>query len=180
MVTRVLTFPVATLSVAKAVPSVAKAVPSVAKAVPFLGALLLLSLGPATTCQGQTKPPTLDLTFDDIKFEIEEDEPFSRDHLTPEINDLQGKKISLRGFILPNGTSATGNRKFILVRDNQECCFGPGAALYDCVLVKLAKDHTVDFTVRPVMVEGTFKVKELRIGGQIMAIYRMYNCKVSQ
>jgi len=120
------------------------------------------------------------LTFDDVKFEMEKDEEFEREMLTDEINDMVGKQISIRGFILPNGTRQSGNKKFILVRDNKECCFGPGAALYDCVLVKLQDGHEVDFTVRPVTVEGTFQLKELEIGGRTMAIYRMRDCKVSQ
>ncbi len=120
------------------------------------------------------------LTFDDVKFDMEKDEEFEREMLTDEINDMVGKQISLRGYILPNGTRQSGNKKFILVRDNKECCFGPGAALYDCVLVKLDDGHEVDFTVRPVTVEGTFQLKELEIGGRTMAIYRMRNCKVSQ
>ena len=143
--------------------------------------LLLVSLCFSQAANAQSDD-TLDLTFDDVKFEMEIDEEYSPDFLTDEINAMEGKRISIRGYILPNGTKQSGNEKFILVRDNQECCFGPGAALYDCVLVRLKKGHTVDYTVRPVTVEGVFRLKELRIGnpGRTMAIYRMSKCKVSQ
>ena len=138
-------------------------------------------LGPlAGVLLAQQETEVLQLSFDDVEFEMEKDEEFDRDMLTPAINDMQGKRISIRGFILPNGTKQSGNKKFILVRDNQECCFGPGAALYDCVLVKLKDGHEVDFTVRPVTVEGVFQLKELEIGGRVMAIFRMRNCTVSQ
>ena len=150
--------------------------------IPVLLMSLVLALFPATS-PAQDKnggDETLYLTFDDVTFEMEKDEEFERDMLTDEINNMEGKRISIRGYILPNGTKQSGNKKFILVRDNKECCFGPGAALYDCVLVKLQKNHEVDFTVRPVTVEGTFLLKELEIGGRTMAIYRMRNCTVSQ
>ncbi|MGI9516242.1 MAG: DUF3299 domain-containing protein, partial [Pirellulaceae bacterium] len=111
---------------------------------------------------------TLDLTFEDIAFEMEEDVEFSRDYLTTEIEELDGQRISLRGYMLP-GTKLSGIKLFILVRDNQECCFGPGAALCDCVLIKLKSGHEVDFMVYPVKVEGTFMLKEKRIGGRVMA-----------
>jgi hypothetical protein len=52
--------------------------------------------------------------------------------------------------------------EFVLVRDNQECCFGPGAALFDCVVVNLVGDTRTDFTTRPVTVTGTFKLKEYK------------------
>lgn len=125
------------------------------------------------------KIEVLQLSFDDVVFDIEKDEAFEREMLTEEIEEMEGRRISIRGFILPNGTKDTGNTKFILVRDNMECCFGPGAALYDCMLVKLEKGHEVDFTVRPVTVEGTLQLKELVIGERTMAIFRLKNCKVS-
>ena len=42
----------------------------------------------------------------------------------------------------------------VLVRDNLECCFGPGAALYDCVMVRMNPGKTTNFSIRPVTVEG--------------------------
>ncbi len=119
------------------------------------------------------------LSFDDIKFEMDKNQPWSMDLITQPILDLKGKRISLRGYILPS-TKQSGITTFVLVRDNQECCFGPGAALYDCVLVRLQENHSVEFTVRPVKVEGDFMIKEYKIGGQVMAIYRMKNAVVSQ
>lgn len=119
------------------------------------------------------------LSFDDIKFEMDKNQAWSMDLITQPILDLRGKRISLRGYILPS-TKQSGITSFVFVRDNQECCFGPGAALYDCVLVRLQEDHSVDFTVRPVKVEGDFMIKEYKVGGQVMAIYRMKNAVVSQ
>ena len=46
----------------------------------------------------------------------------------------------------------------MLVRDNQECCFGPGAALFDCVMVEMIPGNTTDFVTRPVTVEGKFLI----------------------
>ncbi len=144
----------------------------------LLGTLALVSSGADWAAAQESKK--LDLTFDDLAFDIEVDEEYSEDMLTDEINEMVGKRISLRGYMHPSGTTQTGNTKFIFVRDNQECCFGPGAALYDCVLVKLKKGHSVDFAVRPVTIEGKFRLKELKIGGRTMAIFRMSDCKVSQ
>ena len=116
-----------------------------------------------------------DVTFDDIKFEMEKTERFKRDMLTDEIRAMDGTRISIRGYIKP-GNRQTNLSKFVFVRDNQECCFGPGAALFDCVLVKLAKGSKSDFTVRPITIEGDFYVKEYRgPTGQIWAVYRMKN-----
>ena len=124
------------------------------------------------------KSKTLDLTFDDLTFEMEKDEKFERSMLTPKINSYDGIRISLRGFIRPSFTQS-GLTKFVFVRDNKECCFGPGAALYDCVLVRLAKGKKTDYTVRPVTVEGKFYLKEYTgPDGNVWSIYRMKDALV--
>lgn len=114
-----------------------------------------------------------DITFDDIKFEMEKGTPFERTMLTEKIEKLAGKKIKIRGYMLPS-FQQKGIRQFVLVRDNMECCFGPGAALYDCIIIEMAAGKSTQFTVRPIAVEGQFKVKEL-LGpdGKHLAIYEM-------
>lgn len=112
-------------------------------------------------------------TFDDIKFDIEPDTPFDRSMLTRAIEDLDGERIRIRGYILPTPRRA-GLKSFVLVRDNLECCFGPGAALYDCILVEMEPGETAEFSSFPVAVEGRFAVEEF-IGpdDKTLAIYRM-------
>jgi len=108
----------------------------------------------------QPKPlPLMDQTFDDIKFDIEPDGDFERSMLTDHIRELDGRRIRIRGYILPTAQKR-GIKEFVLVRDNQECCFGPGAALYDCILVRMHPGKTTEFTVRPIAVEGEFRVEE--------------------
>lgn len=102
-----------------------------------------------------------EITFDDLKFDIEPDAPFDREMLHPSVERLVGKNVKLRGFILP-GFKATNLDMFILVRDNRECCFGPGAALYDCVIVRMQDGETTDYATRAVTVEGKFKIQEVK------------------
>lgn len=123
-----------------------------------------------------------DITFDDIKFGIEKDGLFERKMLTPEIESLHKKTVRLRGYILPASVfQQTGIKKFVLVRDNQECCFGPGAALYDCVMIEMAEDKAANFTTRPVAVRGTFMIDsesyQYPDGGHY-AIYKMVATEV--
>lgn len=113
----------------------------------------------------------LDKTFDDMKFDIEPDAPFAREMLTPQIEDLAGKRIRIRGYILP--TPQKRLKEFVLVRDNLECCFGPGAALYDCIIVEMEPGKLADYSIYPVAVTGEFSIKELKAGGKHLAIYRM-------
>ena len=100
-----------------------------------------------------------DINFDDLSFKIEKDAKFKPALLTDEIKKLDGVKVKLRGYILPSTLfKETDIDQFVLVRDNQECCFGPGAALFDCVIVEMVPGKTTDFVTRPVTVEGKFKI----------------------
>lgn len=120
-----------------------------------------------------SKDDLVDRTFDDIKFGIEPDAPYDESMLTDAIRRLNGQRIRLRGYILPTAQSR-GIKQFVLVRDNQECCFGPGAALYDCVLVEMQEGATAEFSIRPVAVEGRFGIDEfVGPGGRTLAIYRI-------
>jgi len=102
-----------------------------------------------------------DITFDDLKFDIEKGEPFDREKLTEVIRSLNGRKVQLRGYILPSTLfRETDIEQFVLVRDNQECCFGPGAALFDCVMIEMVPGKTTDFVTRPVTVEGKFVIDD--------------------
>jgi len=114
-----------------------------------------------------------DISFDDIKFDMEKGAPFTRDLLPTRVTGLEGERIRIRGYILPS-FQQTGLSQFVLVRDNMECCFGPGAALYDCVVVRMQPGKTADFSIRPVAVAGTFRLEELRgPDGRHLAIYAL-------
>jgi hypothetical protein len=114
-----------------------------------------------------------DLTFDDIKFEMKKGDPFKRDLITEAIEKLDGQPIRIRGYILPS-FQQKGITQFVLVRDNMECCFGPGAALYDCILVEMDTGKSTVYTIRPVSVEGIFSIKIFEgPDGKPLAIYHL-------
>jgi hypothetical protein len=100
-----------------------------------------------------------EITFDDLQFKIEKDAKFEDEMLDDDVKSLDGLNVRLTGYILPTTLfKETDIDQFVLVRDNQECCFGPGAALFDCVIVEMQDGHTTDFKVRPVTVHGKLKI----------------------
>jgi hypothetical protein len=126
---------------------------------------------PAATAEPPLRPR--EITFDDIKFEMQKGDPFTRDLLPKRVTVLERQPVRIRGYILPSFQQA-GLTQFVLVRDNQECCFGPGAALHDCIVVRMRPGRTANFSIRPVAVAGTFRVDELRgPDGRHLAIYAL-------
>ncbi len=118
-----------------------------------------------------------EMTFDDLKFDIEKGAEFKSDMITKNLKELDKKTFTLRGFILPTSVfQQSGIKQFVLVRDNQECCFGPGAAIYDCVVVEMAPGKSTNFATRVVTVKGKFEIDTESYqypDGGYYAIYRM-------
>jgi len=153
-----------------------------------VGSCLLFGCGPPAASTVEPNPPAAlpvaarsaaaqiplrEITFDDLKLEMQKGDPFTRDRLTPRVTELERQRVRIRGYILPS-FQQSGLTQFVLVRDNQECCFGPGAALHDCVVVRMQPGRTADFSIRPVAVEGRFRVDELRgPDGRHLAIYAL-------
>ncbi|MBA3483380.1 MAG: DUF3299 domain-containing protein [Pirellulales bacterium] len=112
-------------------------------------------------------------TFDDVKFEMVKTDKFERSMLTPKVQSLFDKRIRIRGYMYPT-MRRKGLTQFVLVRDNMECCFGPGAALYDCILITMEPGKTAEYSIRPIAVEGTFRLDEYPgPDGRPLAIYQM-------
>lgn len=163
--------------------------PPTPSARPTTGAATATTAGPATATTAapaaksvpDTPPrPTAlrDISFDDIKIEMQKGDPFTRDLLPARVTSLENCRVRIRGYILPS-FQQTGLTQFVLVRDNMECCFGPGALLHDCVVVRMVPGTTANFSIRPVAVSGTFRVAELRgPDGRHLAIYALDGEKV--
>jgi hypothetical protein len=118
-----------------------------------------------------------EITFDDIKLDLQKDEAYDDAKMTDGVKKLNGQKVKLRGYILPNSVfQQKGIKQFVLVRDNKECCFGPGAAIFDCVIVDMEEGKTTDFTTRIVTVAGKFAIDTENYryeNGKHFAIYKI-------
>ena len=118
------------------------------------------------------------LSFNDFKFKMNKGEKFEKSMITDEIKKYVGKRITIRGYIRPS-FKQKDLKQFILVRDNMECCFGPGAMLYDCMIVRMQKGISTDFTVRPIAVEGEFQIREfMGPDDKPWAIYQLKGYKI--
>jgi hypothetical protein len=135
--------------------------------------LIVLIMSAVATAAEAPSGTKTDITFDTIKFPMEKTDKFKREMLTLPIVKLDGQQVRLRGYILPS-FQQNGITQFVLVRDNMECCFGPGAALFDCVVVEMKPGKSTNFTVRPVAVTGDFTIREfLDPDGNTLAIYHL-------
>jgi hypothetical protein len=117
----------------------------------------------------------LRVSFDDLDLlKVLNMEPVPLDaakHFPAWLTGLDGQKIRLRGWMYPT-LEQTGLPGFLFVRDNQICCFGRMAKVYDKVLVSLREGETTDYIQgRPFDVIGTMAIQPEEIDGELMLIY---------
>jgi hypothetical protein len=77
----------------------------------------------------------------------------------PEIMALDGQRVFIKGYMRPPKTR-TGIDRFLLVRDNQQCCFGDLSAVkyYDQILVDLTGSLRLTYSEGLFAIGGVLKV----------------------
>ena len=130
--------------------------------------------------EGDSK--ALRLTYDDIDLlKILNMEPVpvdAVDHFPAWLNDLNGKRIRLRGFMYPTFV-ATGIKQFGLARDNGICCFVRDPKIYDMFEVYLGEAETTDYIDgKPFDVEGIFRIVPEADEFGLYQLYRIEDAKV--
>ncbi len=89
----------------------------------------------------------------------------------PEIAALNGKKIFIKGYIRPgSATSRTNIDRFLLVRDNNQCCFGDLSKVkyYDQMVVQITNGDRVDDNLSVLRMGGILEIhpENLSLGSQ--------------
>lgn len=79
----------------------------------------------------------------------------------PEVQQLAGKRIFIKGYIRPGSAPVrTGIDRFLLVRDNNQCCFGDLSKVryFDQMAIQIISSHRVDDTLQILRMGGTLEV----------------------
>ncbi|MFN0137086.1 MAG: DUF3299 domain-containing protein [Phycisphaerae bacterium] len=96
------------------------------------------------------------------------------------IRELNGKKITVQGFMIPLEVRRNEVKSFLLVRNTMVCCFGAAASFNEWVYVQLDEGKTTKFTPDVlVSAYGVFDLGEDIQDGMVMSIYRMKASEVA-
>jgi len=105
----------------------------------------------------------------------EEPDGSTLDRFPEHIRELNGKKISLEGFMIPADVIEGKVKSFILIKNQSGCCFGVMPLMNEWVYVTMAGDKTTEFMPDiPLKVQGEFKIGESVREGMVVSIYRMF------
>lgn len=99
-------------------------------------------------------------TFHDLRPD-ERDERAGKP-IPSEVQALEGQRVFIKGYFRQDSSPITRNvRRFLLVRDNNQCCFGDLSAVkyYDQVWVDLGDKLTTDYSTKMFRVAGTLHIE---------------------
>ena len=90
----------------------------------------------------------------------------------PDVAALDGKKIFIKGYIYPTGQE-TGIVNFVLVKDNQQCCFGGQPQITDMIEVFLQDGLSAKYYQGLVSVGGVFRINNPSSQSSLSPVYRI-------
>jgi hypothetical protein len=82
--------------------------------------------------------------------------------IPPEIAALNGKKVFIKGYIRPDSVTVTrGIKRFLLVRDNNQCCFGDISTIkfHDQIDVEMVGSRRVDYDPGVFRIGGILQIE---------------------
>ncbi|MCI0745949.1 MAG: DUF3299 domain-containing protein [Verrucomicrobia subdivision 3 bacterium] len=104
----------------------------------------------------------------------------ANDQIPQEIKELDQKKISLRGFMLPLKVEGGLVTELLIMKDQSMCCFGVTPKIHEWVSVKMKNGGVKPIMDEPVTLMGTLRVGETRENGYLVGIYSMDGHKLAE
>ncbi|MHC4819071.1 MAG: DUF3299 domain-containing protein [Planctomycetota bacterium] len=138
---------------------------------------------PAPDTEPQSLLVHLDLTFDDLasyRYEYPEDgKTPKKDQIPAKILGLDGTRIAIKGFMIPLKNDGEEVVEFVLVRNQNACCFGIVPAMNEWIHVKMNPEEVAPYAIDiPITVFGKLEIGETYENELLMSIYRMQSNNV--
>lgn len=126
-----------------------------------------------------TKPGEAEkITWDDLNIGMPADVVFRPFMLSDRVKELEGKRISILGFIHGAPETRTKIKELILLK-NTECKYGPQGQADHLAAVYFAEGKAASYTDKAIKVEGTLKIEPFTgDDGNTWSVYRLEDAVV--
>ncbi|MBM3876655.1 MAG: DUF3299 domain-containing protein [Verrucomicrobia bacterium] len=99
--------------------------------------------------------------------------PAAKDQIPDSVRALNGKKVALKGFMLPLKVEGGLITELLIMRDQSACCYGATPKINEWVSVKMSGKGVKPIMDVPVVLMGKLQVGEMRENGYLVGIYAM-------
>ena len=89
------------------------------------------------------------------------------------VKSFNGRRIALKGFMLPLKVEGGLVTELLLMRDQSMCCFGTVPKINEWVAVKMTGGGVKPVMDQAVTLSGTIKIGAMRENGYLVGIYQM-------
>lgn len=134
----------------------------------------------ATAAKGEDPKETLGIDFTKLSFVPDRDpvdaktgQPRYADQLPENIKGYDGKKVRIRGFLVPVKMEGNEVREFLIVANQMSCCFGATPRFWEFVAAKATGDAVPNLMDRPLTFEGTLRVGDVYDNGYWTQLYTL-------
>lgn len=122
----------------------------------------------------KTSGDAIPITFDDLNLRMQADVAFRPWMLTDRVNELNGKRVRISGYMHGGVAQLKNVKEFVLLR-NTECLFGKGGQADHLVKIAMVAPEAARYTTRPVEVIGSIKIDPFEgPDGNTWSIYTMH------
>ncbi len=145
--------------------------------------------GAVSTNAPTAKPGFASVGFDVLatfKYEVPEDAPAAKTagaaaattadpdtQIPATVKAYSGKKVAVKGFMLPLKVEGGLVTELLLMRDQSMCCFGTVPKINEWIAVKMTSSGIKPVMDQAVTLYGTLKVGAMRENGYLVGIYQM-------
>lgn len=92
--------------------------------------------------------------------------------VNPDVMKMDKQKVFLKGYMYPE-RQTENLKRFILVKDNGQCCFGGQPDVKDMILVEMQGKESADFYAGLVSVAGEFMAEAPTQAGELRPVYQL-------
>ncbi len=100
-------------------------------------------------------------------------QPHYADQLPAAIKAYDGRKVRIRGFLLPVKMEGNEVREFLIVANQMSCCYGTTPRFWEFVAAKIVGDPAPNLMDRTLTFEGTLHVGDVYENGFWTQLYTM-------
>lgn len=94
--------------------------------------------------------------------------------IPPEIRSLSGKKVAIKGFMIPIEVDSQGVSRFALVRNQMACCYGVTPQPNEWVYVVMSRGKKTETIMDQLITAfGTLRVSDTITEGGINSLYQL-------